>query len=475
MAGPNGRCVMLKPLSAASALLILWGCASGAVPTLSPADVPAHFEGPIPSNAPIWPQTDWWKAFGDPQLSALISEGEAHNLDIVQAEARLQQADARSRQAGAALVPNVALNGSLSSMYGQGQGQSAHETDWMVGLGASYELDFWGKVRDTVTAAQAAQAASAADRATVGLTVTAGIANSYFQLLSLRDRIAAAEDNLKASQDTLALVQRRVNAGYAAPSDLAQERVNVAAQQATLETLQQQALETRDALATLLGRPPEGFNVTGSGLSGIATPSTGTGLPSELLARRPDIVTAEDNLRAAHANLSLARKAFLPDFTLNAGIGPAYPALNGAVTALPVTGLTESVGSALVSAIFSGGKIEGQIAEAQAREEELLAAYRAAAVAAFADVENALGNVAHLAAQERALQEEVTQSELALAAARRKYSAGSADFLTVTVAESLLYTARDQLSDIRRARLAASVALYKALGGGWTAPASSQS
>lgn len=465
---------MVRHILAASALLILLSCASE--PPLSlpiGKDVPAHFEQPLATRAPIWPKPDWWKGFGDAQLATLISEGEAGNLDIVQAEARLRQADARTRQAGAALLPTVGFNGNLASMYGQGSGQSAHETDWMLALGASYELDFWGKLHDTLTAAQAVQAASAADRATVGLTVTASIADTYFQLLSLRDRIAVAQDNLKASRDTLALVQRRVNAGYAAPSDLAQERVNMAAQQAVIAALEQQALETRDALATLLGRPPEGFDVSGNGLAGISTPEVSAGLPSELLARRPDIVSSEENLRAAHANLVLARKAFLPDISLNAGAGPAYPALNAAVTALPVTGLTESFGGSLIETIFSGGRIEGQIAEARAQEQELLAAYRAAVIGAFSDVENALGNVAHLAAQEGALREEVVQSEKALESARRKYNAGSADFLTVTEAERLLYSARDELSDIRRAKLAASVALFKALGGGWAVPAKS--
>jgi outer membrane protein, multidrug efflux system len=224
-----------------------------------------------------------------------------------------------------------------------------------------------------------------------------------------------------------------------------------------------------------LGRPPEGFDVGATRLAGISPPDVGAGLPSELLARRPDIVVAEENLRAAHANLAQARKAFLPDFSLSAGAGPAYPALNGAITQLPVAGFAENIGASLVETIFDGGRTRGRIEEARAKEEELLAAYRAAVIGAFSDVENALGNVAHLAAQESALQEEVYQSERALAAAQRKYNAGSADFLVVTDAERLLFNARDQLSDIRRARLAASVALYKALGGGWTAPSKSQS
>jgi outer membrane protein TolC len=191
------------------------------------------------------------------------------------------------------------------------------------------------------------------------------------------------------------------------------------------------------------------------------------GLPSELLARRPDIAAAEANLVGAHANLAAARKAFLPDIALTASGGAAYPALAAAVNTLPGFGLAANGGVALVQAIFDGGRIRGKIAETKAREDELLGAYRAAVIAAFSDVENALGNVTHLAAQQTALEDQVSQSESMLAAAKRKYTAGYADFLAVTDAQRLLYAARDQLVDVRRARFAALVTLFKALGGGW--------
>jgi multidrug efflux system outer membrane protein len=192
------------------------------------------------------------------------------------------------------------------------------------------------------------------------------------------------------------------------------------------------------------------------------------GLPSELLTRRPDVMAAEANLAAAHADLAAARAAFLPDITLTANGGFAYPALAAAIDTLPGTGLAAGIGASLVQSIFDNGRIQGRIDETRAREEELLAAYRAAAIAAFSDVENALGNISHLAAQEAALREQVVQAEKVLGAARRKYTAGYGDFLIVTVAERTLNAAKDQLADIHRARLVALVALYKALGGGWT-------
>jgi NodT family efflux transporter outer membrane factor (OMF) lipoprotein len=449
-------------------ILLVSACTNSPMPALAPTDVPAGFQQPVDGNAPIWPSATWWQGFGDSQLDALMAQAQASNLDIYQAAARVRQADARARQAGAALLPTVGVNAGATSFYGQTNGVSQHETDYSATLGVSYDLDFWGKNRDAVDSAKAARRASLADRGTVALTVTAGVANSYFQLLSLRDRIAVAKANITSSQAILSIVQRRVTAGAAANADLIQERANLAAQQATLPALEQQELEARGALAILLGRPPEGFDIAPAQLANITAPLVRPGLPSQLLIRRPDIAQAEANLIGAHADLAAARKAFLPDITLTANGGIAYPALAAAIDTLPGLGLATNAGASLAQVIFDGGKIQGKIEETKAREDELLGAYRASVIASFSDVENALGNIDHLSAQQQALEAQVGLSEKALVAAQRKYTAGSSDFLTITDAQRILYSARDQLADVRRARLAAFVALFKALGGGWS-------
>ena len=168
-------------------------------------------------------------------------------------------------------------------------------------MAASYELDFWGKNKDAAESAAALARASRADRQTVAMTVTAATANAYFNLLSLRERLTSARANLKSSQDMLALVRRRVEAGYAASADEIQEIANLAAIQTALPGLEQQELEARTALAILLGRAPEGFDVAAVSLDGLAAPAVAPGLPSQLLRRRPDIIFAEANLAAAHA------------------------------------------------------------------------------------------------------------------------------------------------------------------------------
>jgi NodT family efflux transporter outer membrane factor (OMF) lipoprotein len=447
--------------------VMLASCATSPPPALDPADVPAKFEQSAPANGLLWPAANWWQGFGDRQLDTLIATAQTSNLDIAQATARLNQADARARKAGAALVPSIGLNAGIDTFQGNANGRSQRETDYSVALAASYELDFWGRNRNMLEAAQALRSASAADRATVALTVTSAVAETYFRLLSLRDRIAVAQANLKSAETILAIVQRRVMAGYSAASDLIQQRANVATQRIALPVLEQQELEARNALAILLGRAPEGLIVNGNGLDGLAAPSIMPGLPSELLMRRPDISNAEANLAAAHADLEVARKAFFPSLNLSASGGVAYPAMLAAINTLPGTGLSTGFGASLVQLIFDGGRIAAQSKEAEARERELLAAYRASIIAAFSDVENALGDLSHLATQEQIMRDQAVELEKMLKAAQNKYDAGYADFLVVTDAQRAVYAARDQLSDIRRARLSASVTLYKALGGGW--------
>jgi multidrug efflux system outer membrane protein len=451
------------------------GCTSTPPAPISAGEVPDRFGQSLDSTAPLWPSPTWWQGFQDPQLDELIQRAQSHNWDIYQAAARVRQADARARQAGAAFLPAVDLNANSTSYYGHSHGISEQETDYGVSLGARYDLDFWGKHRDAANSADSARRATRAERETVALTVTAGVATTYFQLLAVQEHLEIASANIKASEATLGIVQRRVDAGYAASTDLSQQRASVAAQRAALPALEQQALEIRDALAVLTGVAPESLSLHGAKLAGLQTPAVRPGLPSELLTRRPDLVSAEAALLAAHADLSLARKAYLPDITLTANGGVAYPALAAAVKTLPGFGLAANAGAALTQAIFDGGRLRNKVAESEAREQELLGAYRAAVLSALSDVDNALGSLVHLSDQELGLRRQVDESQNVLRAARQRYVAGSADFLVVTDAQKSLYGGQDQLVDIHRAHLAGIVTLFKALGGGWEASPESES
>ncbi|HXZ67942.1 MAG TPA: efflux transporter outer membrane subunit [Alphaproteobacteria bacterium] len=444
------------------------GCA-GHLPTLKKPDVPGAWQQAAPSGAPIWPTKTWWAGFGSDELNALIATAEGNNFDLAAATARVRQASAVARQAGSVLLPSLAIEGSATHQYGRSSGASAHESDFSAGLAASYELDFWGKNLDTWKSARALRKASIADRQTVALTTTASVADTYFALLSIRERLDIARANLESSRDMVKLIERRVHAGMAAPADLTLQMAAASAEESLIPQLEQQELETRTALATLLGRPPEGFDVKAQDLSGLSSPEVAPGMPSELLTRRPDIVAAEANLEAAHADLAAARAAFLPSIGLTGAGGLQSPSLNGAVTTLAGTGLGYTVSASLLQTLFDGGRKIAVEAEARAHQQELVAKYRSAVIAAYGDVENALGRLAHTAQQQALEERHAALSEKSLTSQQRRYAAGATDFLSVAEAERGLHAARDQLAQARLAHLQAVVSLYRALGGGWSA------
>jgi multidrug efflux system outer membrane protein len=445
------------------------GCALHEVQQAPPA-LPAAFAAPPVSAEASLPSKNWYDEFGSPELHALIEQAAGDNLDIGMARARVTQADARARQAGAPILPSIDAGGNGNYLAGHSVNGSAHETDWAALLSASYEVDFWGKNRASARAARRLADASRADRDTIALTTLSAVADSYFKVLSLRDRASLATLNLNAAQKLLDVIQARFNAGLANPVELAAQKAALAAAGLVVPELRQQEAEALAALALLLGRAPEQFSVESQSLQSLLEPKIGSGLPSELLTRRPDVFMAETNMQAANADLVAARAALFPSLTLTASGGVQNPALNAAVISLSGAGPTLNLGASLTQSIFDHGRLRAVRAEAQAKDEELVVAYRAAILSALVDVENALSALDHLQ-QARALQEEnVSQSERAFEGASLRYKAGSGDFLTVLEAQRTLYAARDQYSQYRLARFQAFIALYKALGGGWQAP-----
>ena len=301
----------------------------------------------------------------------------------------------------------------------------------------------------------------------MALTTLAGVADSYFELLSLRERLRIAQSNLDAARRLLEVVQARFTAGAADPVQLAAQRAVLAAAQLAISDLRQRESEALSALALLVGQPPEGFKVADATLDALAEPQVAPGLPVDLLTRRPDVYTAEANLRAADADLVAARAALLPTLTLTAAGGLQNPAVNAAVIALTGTGPGVNLGAGLTQSIFDRGRLRAVRDETRARDEELLATYRHAILAALVDVENALTAIHTLDAAREFEDQTLAQSQLAFDGAQLRYRQGAGDFLTALEAQRNLYAARDQFSQYRLARLQALVALCKALGGGW--------
>src|SRR3569833_945447 len=419
----------------------------------------------LDSGQPV--MRDWFRAFGNAELDSLVASAYRDNFDIQEANARLRQADARARAAGAAILPQVDFNAEATSFAGRSSAGSAHETDTATLVSASYEVDFWGKNRAARASAAASRAASDADRAVVMLTTVTSIANTYFTLIALRESATLARSTADFAHQLLDVVEARAKTGLANPAEVAQQRVAVANAEIHARELQQQQIEELAALAILVGKMPTTLEVNTRDLADLTAPRVAAGLPSELLARRPDVFSAEESLRAAHADLAQARAAFFPSVTLTAYGGVHNPAVQAAVITLAGVGPSLTVGASLVQSIFNGGRLRAARDEAAAKEEEMIAHYRTTALAAMWDVEIALAAIDHLESQADAQQESLEQSEIGLASAQARYRAGSGDFLTVLDAERTLIGAREQMMQYRLAKLQAAVGLCKALGGGW--------
>ncbi|TWB77784.1 NodT family efflux transporter outer membrane factor (OMF) lipoprotein [Nitrospirillum amazonense] len=453
------------------ATLALAGCSVG--PDYQRPDTPppavwkeqAGTSQPSAVPATAWPAADWWKGFGSAQLDAYIAQAQTANDDLAAAMARVREADAQAQVAGAALLPSVGASADVDHQRTKSAGAAQTATAHSVGLNASYELDFWGKNRATANAALATADASRYDLETVRLSVLSSVATSYFQSLELREQVRVAEDNLANGQATLDGLRRQADAGIATALDVAQQESTVSTLNAKLPPLRQQYRQSVHALAILLGQMPEAVELSEDDtLARLSLPQVTPGLPSELLARRPDVAQAEALLKAANANITVARAAFFPSIDLTASGGYASNALSHLFD--PGSALF-SLAAGLTQPIFEGGALEGQYANAQARYDELVATYRKSVRAAFGNVEDALTAV-------RETTEQLARQEQATATARHAYelaqaqmAAGTITVLTVLNTETALFTANDALVQARFARLQALVSLYNALGGGW--------
>ncbi len=455
------RCLLIAGLAA--------GCTLRAATPPAP-QVPGSFDGALPGAPAGWPGKDWYRGFASAELDALISEAAQNNFDIATARERVAQADARARQAHAAILPGVDAGGNANYLAGHSVNGNAHETDWAALLSASYEIDFWGRNRANSNSARYLAVASRADRDTVALTTLAGVANGYFQVLSLRERLTVARANADAASALMDIVNSRFRAGMSNPVEVATQRAALATAEIAIPELEQSQKEALSSLALLLGRPPEGFQIEGAPLDSLKEPVVSAGLPSELLRRRPDIFMAEASLQSAGAGLLAARAALYPSLTLTASGGVQNPALNAAILVLSGAGPTLNLGASLAQPIFDGGRLRAARAEAEARQRELTSSYRAAIVSALVDVENSLSAIQHIEAARDFQNDNVAQSERAFEGARLRYQEGYGDFLAVLEAQKTLYSVRDLYIQYRLARLQVLVSLCKALGGGWESP-----
>lgn len=438
-------------------------------------DIPQAYDraSPDPAKAEAaLPSLDWWQGFRSRELTEIIEQARTSNLDIAAAVARIVQADAQSRVAGSALLPTVDLNGSATRSRaskttggaGTALGGGSEQNNLSASLTASYEIDFWGKNRSALRAAEELAVASRYDREVVGLTTVVATANAYFQVLAAQDRLQVARDNLTAADRVLKLIQQRVNAGTASALDTAQQESLVYTQQASIPPLEQTVTQNRNALALLMARSPESVHIRGGSLRGITYPRVTPGLPSELLAQRPDIREAEANLASADANVENARAQMLPSITLT-GEGGYQSAILRTLLRPESAFYTATAG--LTQPIFDGLRLQGNLDAQRGRQDELLQNYRKTVISAFTDVENALDGIKQTALRERLQGQVVTSSRRAFELSEQRLNQGTIDLVTVLQTQQTLFQALDLLVQARLAHVQAIVSLYQALGGGW--------
>ena len=446
--------------------IALAGCATVS-PTLQPnVTAPAQWnDAAAQPSAPL--STEWWSTFNSEELKRLVDAALADSPDLAIAAERVRQAEAQVQIAGASLFPVLDLGAGTSRRITDREGRPSQRSDASnVSFSASYELDVWGRNAANVRSADASFRASAFDRDAARLTLVAGVATSYFEALSLRGRLAIARENLAIAKRVQSLVEVRARNGAASQLDVERQQAQVLSQRAALFPLEQLEKQTLAALAVLIGRVPEGFDVKATSLADLRIPEVNPGLPAELLVRRPDLAAAEAQVAAANGDLAVARAALLPSIELTGSAGISSAAL---LSFLSGPQSAVSLALSLFQPIFDAGRLRGQVILSESRERELAEAYRKAILSAFSDVEQALVAVSR-SAQREALQMQVQESARnALRLAEIRYREGADDLLTVLEAQRTLFQAQDQLASIRLDRLAGAVALYKALGGGWTA------
>jgi multidrug efflux system outer membrane protein len=422
---------------------------------------------------------NWWKGFKDPVLDALLAEATAHNQDLALATARIVEAQATLDQNQSNFYPTVDLNASATRKRSSEttstfqSGSNPISEDRQLGLSASYEIDFWGKYAKADEAARARLLAQNASRGTVLTTLLSGVAQSYFALRALDAQVQLSEQTLATREENLRLQKKRLDAGLIGELDFRQADSEAASVKSALEQARQGRSNAESALALLLGRKPTDIAMPklerGVSLGDLYARQPIPGiLPSDVLARRPDIVAAEQNLIAANADIGQARSAYFPKFSITAGVGQQSSDMSKLFD--PASAFWNLIGN-LTQPVFRAGAIGALVAASNARQQQALAQYTQTVQSAFRDVHDALNNVesGNAIAATTARRIESLKSTLRLSELR--YSSGYSSFLEVLTAQRDLLQAQNTLVDVQRSQLTAVVSLYKALGGGWDANA----
>jgi NodT family efflux transporter outer membrane factor (OMF) lipoprotein len=425
----------------------------------------------------------WWKAFNDPLLDSLIERAVKSNLDLRVAEARVREERAALAATASGLWPTLDASGSYTRSRasrnallfgGSSGGGGATFSGGLIlehdlfqnGFDANWEVDIFGGTRRSVEAAEATLEATVEQRRSVLVTLLGDVAKNYIDLRGFQRRLAVAEANLKAQQETLELTKVRFDAGLASDFDVAQAEGQVKTTEAQIPTLQTAIKQTGYAIDVLLGSQPGSSRdeLAKSAAVPALPPEAHVGLPVDLLRRRPDIRSAERQLAAATAQVGAATADLYPKFSLTGNIG-----LQSISASDWFTGRSRfwSIGPTITWPVFDAGRIRANIEVRNAQQEQALRLYEKSVLTAFQDVENALVNYGNEQIRYRSLLEGTAANRRAVQLANDLYTQGLVPFLNVLDAQRTLYASESDLAQSEAGMASNLVALYKALGGGW--------
>ncbi|MES2310929.1 MAG: efflux transporter outer membrane subunit [Pseudomonadota bacterium] len=416
------------------------------------------------------PRDHWWQLYHEPRLDQLQLRLLVNNADLAAALAHYRQAQAFNLQTRSALFPQVGATGNgqrdreSDTKPLRGATSPANYDSYTVGAEIDYELDLWGRVRNTVEAGKDDTLAAAADLASAQLSLQAQLADSYIRLRGLDQQIALLQQSIDAYQKALQLTRTRHAGGIASGLDVASAQTQLSSAKSLWSQAQAQRTLIMDAIAVLVGDSAAQFSMTAQ-TAAIDLPQVPASVPSTLLQRRPDIAAAERRVAAANARIGVARAAYFPSLTLSAQGGFQSAAYAGL---LSLPNRFWVIGPTLFETIFDGGRRKAGVAAARAATDEAGAHYRGVVLNAFAQVEDNLAQLDHVGLALTDQKDAADAAQHSVDLAMDRYKQGAVSYLDVVQAQTVALTARRSLLELDTQRLRASVQLIRALGGGWS-------
>lgn len=454
----------MRKLAAPLMAVLVSACMIGPDYQRPPIDAPAAWRL-SEQGAKDLANSAWWEQFNDPALNTLVATALRENKDLMIASARIEEFAGRLGITRSQLYPQVGLGVDASRQRVTLPGSSANGTynSYDVLLGASWEIDLWGRIRRESEAARARLMSTEEGKQGVVLTLVADVAGSYINLRDLDRQLEIAVNTANAREASYKIFQDRYTGGVISLLELNQNKSQYEEALATIPKFEKGIAQQENALSVLLGRNP-GPIVRGNNIDQLRVPAVPEGLPSTLLERRPDVRGAEQDLIARNALIGAAKAAYFPSISLTALFGVASSSLSSLFSS---GSQAWQYGGALSQPIFTGGLLAGQVEVAEAQQQQSLFAYQKTVQNAFREVNDALIDIDRTRAQLAAQRLQVQSLQVYADTARLRYDNGYTSYIEVLDAERSLFNAQLQYTQTQQTQLQGSINLYKAMGGGW--------